>query len=454
MPTWDREAVRRVLRDRLSLADLQAASNAMLFDVRFQSMDAMVGKFLQMLPESDLDRLMVWIGQQQPGIDLQALQAQAPATIARVQPVWDNYDFHMAITSAGRGRYRVEVYASPAGNATTEMALRLNQPEIERGLGELQRLAFNSQSVRVMGTYLKNQLLSGDVGSAYYKTLGIAEKGNFGVRLRLRLDPPELKRLPWEFMYDSWRQKFLVFDRVAVLRYPSLGQGLGPLDPLATVRVLMLLSAPRGMPELHLGDEQRRVEEALSQLRAAGRVRLVVEANPTRERINQHLNEDQYHIIHYSGHAGFNTDGIPTNPLLPRDLGYVVLPDDQGDAEYIDEESFARFFDRAPSVRLVLLNACQSGEVSLRDRLSGLGEKLVQQAGIRAVVAMQFRITDRQATNFATEFYQPLAVGVPIDVAVSQARGALSQIYGQSDRAWGTPVLFMRADDGRLFTAP
>jgi hypothetical protein len=62
---------------------------------------------------------------------------------------------------------------------------------------------------------------------------------------------------------------------------------------------------------------------------------------------------------------------------------------------------------------------------------------------------MQFEITDRAAVLFASEFYAMLAEGQPIDSAISEARLA---IWADSnDVEWGTPVLFMRVADGRLF---
>jgi len=71
--------------------------------------------------------------------------------------------------------------------------------------------------------------------------------------------------------------------------------------------------------------------------------------------------------------------------------------------------------------------------------------------GVPAVVAMQFAITDDAALTFADEFYGALAVGHDVDAAVTQARCTLAVDTGVE---WGTPVLFMRQADGRLFDLP
>jgi hypothetical protein len=72
------------------------------------------------------------------------------------------------------------------------------------------------------------------------------------------------------------------------------------------------------------------------------------------------------------------------------------------------------------------------------------------QSDIPAVVAMQSEISDRAAAVFASGFYQPLAAGSPVDASVSAARLAMLADHSD-DIEWGTPVLFMRVPDGRIF---
>ncbi len=62
---------------------------------------------------------------------------------------------------------------------------------------------------------------------------------------------------------------------------------------------------------------------------------------------------------------------------------------------------------------------------------------------------MQFEITDAAAITFAHEFYSALADGYPVDAAVVEARAAI--FAAGNDVEWGTPVLYMRSPDGRVF---
>src|SRR2546423_1703969 len=63
---------------------------------------------------------------------------------------------------------------------------------------------------------------------------------------------------------------------------------------------------------------------------------------------------------------------------------------------------------------------------------------------------MQFSISDESAVEFARSFYEAIADGVPVDGAVAEARKALSLASTRSIE-WGTPVLYMRSPDGRIF---
>jgi len=69
------------------------------------------------------------------------------------------------------------------------------------------------------------------------------------------------------------------------------------------------------------------------------------------------------------------------------------------------------------------------------------------------VVAMQFPIADEDAIRFSKGFYESLAAGEPVDVAVSEGRRALYFIHRHA-LDWAAPVLFLRARDGRIFNLP
>ena len=95
-----------------------------------------------------------------------------------------------------------------------------------------------------------------------------------------------------------------------------------------------------------------------------------------------------------------------------------------------------------------MLNACEGARSDASDPFAGVAQSLIQQ-GLPAVVAMQFEITDDAAIIFARELYGAIADGYPLEAALAEARGAIRDEGNLTE--WGTPVLYSRAPDGRLF---
>jgi CHAT domain-containing protein len=104
-----------------------------------------------------------------------------------------------------------------------------------------------------------------------------------------------------------------------------------------------------------------------------------------------------------------------------------------------------------------LLNACLTardlspqGPSVLERAYLGVAPALVD-AGLLAVVAMQFSVSDEGARIFAQDFYRMLARRRPVDEAVDQARVATMLNLGLECRDWAAPVLFLRGSTGELF---
>src|SRR6202035_2895825 len=144
--------------------------------------------------------------------------------------------------------------------------------------------------------------------------------------------------------------------------------------------------------------------------------------------------------FHFIGHGGFDSRA---------DEGLIALNDDQGQAVYLTATQVALLLTDHRSLRLVVLNACEGARGSKRDIFSSTAATLVRR-GIPAVLAMQYEITDRAAIELSRAFYEALADGMPVDMAVSEARKAISLGVVNSVE-WGTPVLYMRSPDGVLF---
>ncbi len=149
-----------------------------------------------------------------------------------------------------------------------------------------------------------------------------------------------------------------------------------------------------------------------------------------------------WHIFHFIGHGGFNRD---------TDEGVMILADEtEPDQLYrLSATQLGRLLAGHHTLRFVLLNSCEGATSNKLDIFSSTAATLVRR-DIPAVLAMQYEITDWAAIEFSRAFYEALADSIPVDAAVVYARQAVSLALPNTVE-WGTPVLYLRAPDGRIF---
>lgn len=488
--TWNIVALRKTLDTSFSINELQELMFDLGIDYEALSGDTKQGKTREIIEyfsrRERLDELVSYIQKLRPTVDVERLllpessaptsgspaappmvapseaipipPASLPETLIPSAPPPPKYpadfvDFVIALDGTNN-EIGVKVLNSPAGYAETRRPFRLTrETAINAGLAELDKPLFNREVVQHMGARLKDLLLKDEVGKVFEATLARATSRGTGVRFRLRVATPELRRLPWEYLYDKEQHQFLSLSGVVFSRYPAVAHALSLLPGSTTLRVLLVLSSPRNLPMIDLIAEQKRILDALGPLMTTQRITLDILENPTPRNIRQQLRRSVYHVVHYSGYIGYSRAGEMTpSPSEGSGGGYIVLPDDDGQALYLNEESFALFFTDYYDMRLVILNAASQAYTTPTVRLSGLGDQLAQSAGLPAVIAMQFPIADQPARVFYAYFYTAIVDGVPLDVAVSHGRNALMLQFGVDERAWGTPVLYMTGDYSRLLS--
>src|SRR5215216_911851 len=363
---------------------------------------------------------------------------------------WEYIDFELEIHKGSHRRYSVSV-RSPAGEAQEQMRFPFDKWELENRLLALENtlLRFGGsrrripsqeeQAVQEFGQSLLQALLVGEVRTRYEVSLLEARRQNKGLRLKLRIQPPELARLPWEFLYDPDHDEYLsLSDKTPLVRYVDLHRPIEQLPVTPPLRILGMVASPQDLPELDVEHEKRLVEQALRTLRASRLVELSWLEGQTWEDLQQAMWGGPWHIFHFIGHGVFNQ---------ASDEGCIALSDEEGRSRLLGARNLARLLDGHYPLRLVLLNSCEGARGSARDAFSGAAATLVRR-GIPAVVAMQYEITDEAAIAFARTFYRAVANDLPVDAAVAAGRTAISM---DNALEWGTPVLYMRSPDGRIF---
>ncbi len=334
--------------------------------------------------------------------------------------------------------YPVSVLDSPAGQCDAEFRLPFTQAELDGLIARMVDGELDEEEVLRLGEKLFGALFHGPVGKLWERSLGLTDAQDQGLRLRLRIDPPEVQQVPWEFLYDSQRCTFLSTDPVTpVVRFLSLPLPAEVLRARAPLRVLVASAVPGDCVPLEVEREQQLIKRSLEPLVEKGKVELEFLFHATISGLSQRV-RDGFHVLHFLGHGRLDEE---------TGEGMLLLEDEWGDSAPLNGSQLGDIL-RGSDVRLVLLNACETAR-STRDSLLGVAPRLVA-SGLPAVIANQFPIDDEAAQDIAHEFYAAMADNLPVDAALAEARKVVRVAQGNALYGWGPPVLFMRSPDGRV----
>jgi hypothetical protein len=294
-------------------------------------------------------------------------------------------------------------------------------------------------TIKATGAALFDALFSDQIADAYNAARAAALDGDRGLRISLGFSgAPELLRLPWELLYN--RRRFLASSKdTPVVRTLDVDSVVRPYPVRLPLRVLGIVSSPVGYDELDALTERENLEAALAPLQREGLVELIWLERPTLQALGRRISEsDEIHIIHYIGHGAYDE---------ATEAGILVLERSDGRADEVGGDRLGAMLQDERSLRLVVLNSCEGARTSLVDPFSGTATSLLE-FDVPAVIGMQFEITDHAAIAFSDALYRGLAQGMPVDAAVAPARRAIMAIR---EAEFGTPVLFLREGDARLF---
>jgi hypothetical protein len=364
----------------------------------------------------------------------------------------DTDDLELELEVTGRdGNYRVEARSTIGGESGAEIEFRLEELGIERQMERLRLTLLRSAAttrrvpardekpVQRLGCELFDRLFTGDVRLLFDMTRQQAVHRDARVRLVLRIRPPELAVLPWEFMYDARRDDYLSLS-MPLVRYPEILEPVRPLRVTGPLRILGMVARPAGYDALDVDGEKAHLSRALGPLIRDGGVHLGWAPGETWRDLLHALSTSSWHVVHFIGHGGFD-------PVAGE--GVFYLPGDDGENYQLRASHLAQLLSPHHALRLVMLNSCDSAAGSSNDLFSSAAAALVRRA-IPAVLAMQFEISDSAAVEFTRSFYEAVAAGQPVDTAVRDARLSVC-LSRPNSLEWGTPVLFLRQRDGRIF---
>ena len=359
-------------------------------------------------------------------------------------------DFDVVV-EAYDGGYRTRVVASPAGEAQTDFTLPFSDEGLENlvlkvvgSIGRARRKVRRiepqeSRLIEDFGSQLFQAVFSGPVRECLGRSRIAAENKDAGLRVRLRL-PGDLANIPWEYLYDD-EYGFLGLDpRTALVRYLEMSAPVQPFPIRPPLRILTIVSAPTDIPEIDGEKEWGKLKDELDGLVRDGMVQLDRLETGTLAELLPPLRQNEYHVLHFIGHGGYDEEAHD---------GALAFEDEDRNTRLVTGRDLMQMISGHRSLRLVVLNACEGARSASDDPFGGVAQALVRR-GIPAVVAMQFEISDPAALVFSPSFYQAIAQGRPVDVATVEARKTM---FARGHTVeWATPVLYLRSQDGRVFT--
>jgi CHAT domain len=272
-------------------------------------------------------------------------------------------DFDLSLDKAPEG-FRATVRASPAGSASSDFVLPFDTVKLENYILRLGRVrrgvrridSPESLAAREFGGALFQAVFTGEVRACLRSSLDDTLRRDEGLRLRLRVNAPELWGLPWEFLYYPTRNQFLALSvHSPLVRYIELAEPVPVLAVDPPLRVLAMISSPSDHPPLDVEREWRLLNDAVGTLHPARRVVLERLHEPTLSALQRRLRRHDYHVFHFIGHGGYDQE---------KDEGVLLLEDEDHKGDVVSSRHLGMLLHDHRPLRVAVLNACEGARAS------------------------------------------------------------------------------------------
>lgn len=311
------------------------------------------------------------------------------------------------------------------------------------------------------GRQLGETLFQGSILEAF-----IRARANSADRMHVLLciEAPELRALNWERLQaplDDGRWDFLALDqRVPLSIYtPSSADRRFLAFGQRELRALIVAASPRRLADFGLSpfsalDTVMRVGISLGSIPYSTLASDAAAPNrlgpPTLDRLCEVLTSHRFTLLHIVCHGQLRRDGETV----------LYLDDAEGCVRAVPAAQLitrlARLRGEYGLPHFAFLAACESAHPDAEAALGGLGQRLVRELGMPAVVAMTARVSLDLATELSGRFYPRLQLHGAVDVALVEANAGLAEhadvlvpaLYSRL----GERALWSDRDDGRALT--
>ena len=365
---------------------------------------------------------------------------------------------------------------SKSGDSSWPIVARCKQPDgltihsketLQLSQDDLNQLTQQQENEREYGTLLGKALFRGAVYDTFVRALSKSSQDSL-LRILLSIeaaDNDELKTLHWERLCapidadGSWhllardqRVPFsLYIPTIIDRRFPPIGR--------RDLRALVLVASPSNIGKFQLVPFD--VEAVLSGVKEAlGEIPYEVLANdvagaigpPTLQELSKQLTNAKkpYTLLHFVAHGKLLDNGETVLYWAKADNQVQPVTGEELLSELKNIGNYQRSLPH-----FTFLCTCESADPRAEAGLGGLGQRLVRNLGMPAVVAMTRKVSVETGLALGQNFYRRLRESGEVDTALQEATAGLGKRHDIAvpalfSRLGGRPLFSDRLDDREL----
>ncbi|MCP4213537.1 MAG: CHAT domain-containing protein, partial [bacterium] len=312
------------------------------------------------------------------------------------------------ITKSSKEGFLSVKWRNPGAN--TENSFEAETPIFKKEHIHTDSLWPNAKQALETGTRLFNFL---DGGGDFRRALKEAESGNEPLQLGIATCK---ETHDWPLELVAYNGVFLLCDKCFLVRKVA-GWDKKIVPKKRPLKLLFMAGSPLDVTPL-LGFEKE--EEIIFDVIEETAVDLEVEDSGTLEGLAERLQHEAYDVVHLSGHADIDKNGVP----------FFILETETGRRRDVTCDLLWKEALMKNPPRLLFLSGCRTGEAT-GDGAASFARLMVEKYNIPAVLGWGRSVQDAQASVAARMIYGELSLGRSVPEAVRLARFILMEHFAR-----------------------
>ena len=299
-----------------------------------------------------------------------------------------------------------------------------DSPQATRAISYAENIAVRLKDI---GSQLFDILFTGEVRKSFIDMLQSAET----YRIIWEVGDRAIIQLPLETLYVPAPSR----RHLALSRQYSMVRRISDVLPSFTssirypLRVLAVFSNPDDTAPLNIEKEAEILTRTLGSAIQQKQVQLEVlrGSMASYSHVGDRIKRFQPHVFHFVGHGVYYSKS---------QQGGLILTDDNLKGKFVSSDGFASLLEGS-EIKLVVLNACDTGVAALNDAVTGVAGALIN-SRIPSVIATTGAISDEAAIMFTREFYRFFIDGYDVESSVIETR----KLFSVENLDWSVYALF------------